>query len=103
MSNDFDKFVKRLDHLQKNAKKINGENQIPFSEMFNQQFMLTHTQNKYSSFDELLSASPFDGVPLEDIPDDKWDKWLSDSTDFQSWKEMQDSAAHNWMVNKLGF
>ena len=103
MTNDLDKFSKRLEQFQKNAKKINGNNQVPFSELFNQQFMLSHTGNQYSSFDDFLKASKFSDMPFEEIPDDEWGKWVSSQTDFQSWKDMKTNAGQQWVTKQLGF
>lgn len=71
MKNNFNKAIKKLDTLQKNASSINGENKVPFSELFSSQFMLQHTSNSFSSFSNFLNASKFGDVPFEEIPDDE--------------------------------
>lgn len=102
MINGLDDLSNSLNKLKQNAERINGNNSVPFSELFNSSFMLQHTQNAYSSFSEFLNASKFANVPFEEIPDDELDKYIADNTDFQSWKDMQTTASKNWVTKQLG-
>ena len=103
MSNDLDKFENRLKKMENGAKSINGENNVPFSELFNRSFMLKHTNNVYPSLNDFTEAGKFGDVPFREIPDKDWEKWVVASTDFPSWSEMQKSATKAWTAHKLGF
>lgn len=103
MTNNLDDLAKRLKTLSDNAKAINGENEVPFNELFSQSFMLQHTNNSYSSFDGFLKASGFADIAFEKIPNDEWDKWVANASNFGSWDEMKKSASQAWITKKLGF
>lgn len=47
MTDNLDDLAKRLKTLSDNAKAINGENEVPFNELFSQSFMLQHTNNSW--------------------------------------------------------
>jgi hypothetical protein len=100
----FKKFESKLKKIEQNAKRIDGENSIPFNELFPDNFMKQHTQ--YSSIEDMFNKSPFTIESSEDfaaIDDDNWDIFIKSSTNFESWKQMQDAAAVNWTKNQLGF
>lgn len=103
MSDGFKELSKRLNHLENNAKSIGGKNTVPFDELYNRSFMIQHTDNAYSSFDDFVNAGNFGNVTFKEIPDAEWEKWVVASTDFSSWEEMQKSAGESWIARKLGF
>lgn len=102
MTNGLDKLTKRFDELAKNASELNGTHEVPFSELFSQAFMLEHTNRKFSSFDDFVTAK-FGHMVFKDIPDDKLNEWIKTSTDFNSWSGMQISAVKSYVTKKLGF
>lgn len=50
-----------------------------------------------------LKASGFADIAFEKIPDDEWDKWVANASNFGSWDEMKESASQAWITKKLGF
>ena len=62
--------------------------------------MSKHTNYKF--FDEVLSASGFTQL-FEDIPNDDWDIYVSQHSNFTAWDEMVDTAAEPYASKKLGF
>lgn len=64
-------------------------------EMFTAEFMQEHT--KYSSFDEIVAASPIAGTTLEQLasalerPD--WNAFVAENSSFANWSEMLSAAA----------
>lgn len=102
MTNGLDKLTKRFDELAKNASELNGTHEVLSSELFSQSFMLEHTNRKFSSFDNFVTAK-FGDMAFKDIPDDEFDQWVKESTDFDSWKDMQESAGESYVTKKLGF
>ncbi|MBD5806512.1 hypothetical protein [Limosilactobacillus walteri] len=103
MNDGLDDLINHIDKMQKNAERLNGKNEFTNDELFSRPFMLQHTYNTYSSLDEFLNASKFADIPFEEIPDDEWDEWVANKTDFQSWKEMQTTAHKKLIAKKLGF
>ncbi len=77
--------------------------QIPLSDLFNKEFMKEHTS--FESFDKLLTAGGY-GTTTEEfeaIPDDEFDDYIRKHTDFDNWKEMQESAITEYMDSHLSF
>lgn len=64
-------------------------------EMFTVEFMQTHT--KFSSFDEMVAASPIAGTDHEQLASDldrpDWNAFVAENSSFASWSEMQSAAA----------
>jgi hypothetical protein len=100
----FDEFSRKLRDLQRRAEELDGESQVPVTELFPDEFMLLHTD--FPSFDAMLEASGFNVQSSEDfaaIPDDAWDAHVRAHTQFSSWDEMQSTAAQEWASRRLGF
>ncbi len=88
-----DKALKNLDRLQRNLKALDGRHEVSFGELFDVAFMRANT--KYESFEALLEASPFTVETKEDfaaIPDEPWDAFIREVTQFESWEAMQKAA-----------
>ena len=73
---------------------------LRFNELFTSNFMSKHTN--YKSFNEFLSASGFTQL-FEDIPDNDWDIYVSQHSNFSSWEEIVDTAAEQYVSKKLSF
>ncbi|HZK52631.1 MAG TPA: hypothetical protein VFC84_00285 [Desulfosporosinus sp.] len=100
----FDEFEKKLGKIQSDVNELSGERQVSFDELFNSDFMSKHT--KFQSFEELLKGGGFVVNSPEDfaaIPDDQFDKHVSETTDFDKWVDMQARAAEEYYVKKMGF
>jgi hypothetical protein len=93
----FDELQKKLEA----ASKI--KDTVSFGELFTESFMRKHS--KFSDIEELIKSGGYstDADEFKKIPDDEFDKFIKSSTDFDSWKDMQQSAANEWMAKKLGF
>lgn len=97
VTNNFDKVAK---DLEKKAKAINGP--VSFATLFNSSFMAKYTNLK--AFEELLSLGGYIVNSKEDfeaIPEDEFDKLISENTKFSSWEEMYTKAAEEYVVSKL--
>lgn len=98
-----DKLQKKLNNLQRNAEALDGEHQVPFSELFNSSFMQRYTN--FASIEALIDAGGFKVETPEDfkaIPDDDWEKHIAKTTNFSNWQEMMNEAASEWAKNQLG-
>lgn len=94
-------FENRLNQLSEDADKISGDNQIPFEELFNQQFMRKHTE--FNSIDEFVNKSGFDFTNMDSINESELDKFIEGHTSFSSWEDMKGKAAKLWITKQLGF
>jgi len=86
------------------AEQLDGENEVPFDELFDRQFMQEHTDS--SSIDGFLDQSGWEVESQEDfeqIPEDEFDVYVRQHTEFDSWEEMFRAAGTTWMWDQLGF
>lgn len=93
----------KLDNLSKRAKAIDGNHNVPLSELLPPRFLKTHT--RFDSVEDMMSKSGFKIESSEDfkaVPDDQWDAFIRDHTKFGTWKEMLQLAATEWTKNQLG-
>lgn len=98
-----DQLRRKLDDLERRARNLSGEHNVSFDEIFPPPFMRRHTQ--YQTIQEMLDASPWKVRSQADfaaIPDAPWDEFVRKSTQFRSWKEMQETAAEEYFVRRLG-
>lgn len=98
-----DKLQKQLNKMEKAAKELEKNNQIPFDELFTRSFMLKYTN--FSNFDELLEAGNFvvnSQKDFEAIPDVEFDIHISQVTKFRKWEDMLSKATEIYVSNKLG-
>lgn len=100
----FDELEHRLNDLKRRADELDGENEVPFSQLFPESFMQEYTS--FSSFDEMLSSGGFNVESQEDfdaIPDDVFDRHVVSTTKFSGWEEMLGEATSQYVAGKLGF
>lgn len=100
----FKELERKLNQIERNAKNLEGENSVPFTELFPEGFMKKFTE--FSSIEKMLIESPFSIETAEDfaaIDDNKWDEFVHRVTKFDSWEEMQLEAVSDWTAKKLGF
>lgn len=97
-----DQLSKRLTQIAENAKNLNGPHDVPMSELFNDEFMASHT--KFSSLDAFFDASGFDTSEpgfLDKIPRGELDSFVADHSQFANWTEMVQSAGGKWAKAQL--
>lgn len=92
-----DKVHQRLDQLQKNAESISGKNEVPFTELFLDSFMLANTD--FPNFQQMLDASGIEDN--EEIRGEAWNSFVVAHTRFASWDEMFKAASNEWITRKL--
>ena len=93
----------KLRNLSDNAKALNGQHNVRFSEIFSVSFLQRYTQ--FGSIDEMFAKSGFKVQTQDDfkaIPDDQWDTFISSHTQFKNWAEMKSKASAEWAKQKLG-
>lgn len=103
---DFDKVKRDLDRLSRNAKELDGTHEVPITELLTESFMNKHS--RFASFDELISGSGLvkgsETITAEDfkaIPQDKWDIWIAESTDFSDWNALIRSAGNEYIERRM--
>jgi len=100
----FDELSNKLNDMAKKAEELDGENEVPVTELCNPSFMKKHTS--YASFDELLKDGGYEVESVEDfeaIPEDEFDRHIRRNTSFDNWEDMLEAAGQAWMAKQLGF
>jgi hypothetical protein len=98
-----DEFQRKLTDLGDRARQLDGDHEVPLSELLHRSFM--SGCSRFGSLEEMFQASGFEVNSPDDfkaIPDDKWDVFIKNNTSFGSWREMLDAAVRGWTVKKLG-
>lgn len=99
-----DDFIDDLNEMEQNAKRLDGENQVPLAELFNPGFMRKYTE--FESIDELFEQSEWTVETEEDlnaIPDHEFDIYVREHTRFTDSEEMMNVAAEEWIAEEMGF
>ena len=92
-----------LESLAENLEKRANENEKPvtmvsFKDLFTPSFMAKHTQ--FANFSELLICGEFKVNSLEEfmaLLDEKFDAFVKQTTQFQTWEEMQSAAVAEYV------
>jgi len=98
----FDELQRAFKRVEKAIEGIDGENKVPFDEIFPPAFI-----RKYTDFEDIgamIDASGHDVQSPEDfraIPDDEWEKLIKARTRFESWAGMQMEATKYWAGKKI--
>ena len=98
-----DDFKRELKNTMDKIESLDGT-QVDFNELFTIEFMQNHAG--VSSFDKFLKQGNFKVETQEDfeaIPDDVFDNYVKENTDFSSWEEMSDAATDEYLDSQLDF
>ena len=82
--------------------RFGEENEIPFAELFPEEFMRLYTE--FASMEAFLEASSWEVENQEDfraIPDEPFDEYVDKHTDFPSWEVMYQTAGQRFMERKF--
>ncbi|WP_251922949.1 hypothetical protein [Salinibacter ruber] len=91
-----------FEQLEEKAKELEGENEVPFSELLDASFMREHTP--HTDFMAFLEAGGFEVETQEDfeaIPEAELDEHIRETTELESWEEMQAAATKAWVVEQM--
>ncbi|NHN50022.1 hypothetical protein G9464_20855 [Halostella sp. JP-L12] len=102
--NGLDELQDDLEELQDAAEDLDGEHELTLEELFTPDFMQRHTD--FGTIEEFFESSPWtidSEEDLEAIPDDEFNDYVDEHTDFNNGEEMQSQAGEEWAADKLGF
>lgn len=83
-------------------QRLDRTSKVPLAEMMTPEFVSTHS--RFSDFEEFIASSPFEPKTAEDflaIPDEAWDAYVAEATDFEGWQQMASVAGRDWLIRKL--
>ncbi|MDT2597112.1 hypothetical protein P7D52_13360 [Enterococcus dongliensis] len=99
----FDDIKNRLDKMSKAAQELDGEQEVPMSELLTDPFISKNSN--FQNVDEFFENSGFDMNTEEEfaaIPDDAMDTYVAENSTFESWNDMLSSATQEYVAKKLG-
>lgn len=95
----FDEFERKLGDLERKLDEVDGEHDVPASELFNDDFMRRNTQ--FQTFQAMCDAG---GVETkEEIAGDGFSQFIGTHSRFSGWSEMIQAAGAEWAKRKIGF
>lgn len=92
----FEKAQKQLDKL------VSLGDRVSFTDIFPPQFISEHSN--FRTIEELFDKSGFKVESAEDfeaIPDNEWETFIIQNTNFSSWEDMQKSAGNSLIQRTL--
>lgn len=92
-----------LDLIKNNLMKLEKNNSVYYKDLFNISFMKKHT--RFSTFNEFLKSGNFTVNSIDDfkeIPDEKMDSHVKETSNFCCWQDMLNSAVRNYTAIRLG-
>jgi len=99
----FDEINRKLNKISNAAKKIEGNNHIPFTELFPDSFITKYTDfetsQSFVDYCEKLMDADFLSIDENDI---KFNDMIQEKTLFNNWNEMAGKATEIWVGKKLG-
>lgn len=104
MEIDADEFKESVEKAleEQSGLRMNEQNEIPIKQLFTEEFMQLYTE--FVSFEALLEASPWEVEDEEDfeaIPEDEFDTYVDEHTDFPSWEVMYQTAAQQFLERQF--
>lgn len=89
-----------LDDLFGKIESASSDVDVPLRELFNDDFMSQHT--KFTSFTEFCTGLDIKtSDDLKTIPAEKMNSYVATNSDFNSWQELQSTAAQQYIVNSI--
>ena len=91
-------FAKIIDKV----KKLSGNSEIRFKDLFNNNFIINYT--KFESINQMFQESDFEIRSEEDfnnIAENKLDEYVKETTNFSNWEEMIEKAVEEWVQKEL--
>ncbi|VVO86248.1 hypothetical protein PS903_02033 [Pseudomonas fluorescens] len=88
-----------FEKLKQNIATLAATKEVQLGEMMNPAFISAHSS--YADLDELIKGSGFKAETMDDfkaIPDDEWDVFIKENTDFEDWLEMQTIAHREYVA-----
>jgi len=103
LADDLDDLADEFDEIAERAEELEGENEVPLSELFPEEFMRKHTS--HNSVEEFFDSSPWtveSEEDLEEIPDEEFDEYVQTETNFEDEEAMTDAAVEEYVARQLG-
>ena len=94
-----EELQRKLGNLAKNVTALNGEHEIPVTELLTPEFLLRNT--RFTSLEGLLERGGLTGG-FEAVSKEGRDTFIRANSSFTGWDDMIRAAAEIWVKKKLG-
>ncbi len=95
---------KKLNNLEEKAKELDGEQEIPLEKLVNNDFINKHTN--HDTFEDFIFESELldegEEITEELINSDEFNEYVKNNTDFESWKDMLQTASVEYVQRQMG-
>ncbi|KNY26357.1 hypothetical protein [Pseudobacteroides cellulosolvens] len=98
-----DDFNKDIHNIVNKAEELEGENEVSFEVLFNDNFIQKYTS--FKTLGEMFDKSQYKVESAEDldkIPEEELDAYVNKNTEFESWAEMMETAIGEYCADKIG-
>lgn len=98
-----DELQNELERLERNAKELDGTNEVPLSELFNPRFMRKYTE--FNSIEDMFEQSEWTVESEQDlnaVPERQFDMYVREHTQFSDSDEMMKVAGEEWITSEMG-
>ena len=99
---ELDPFHGRLEKAQERVFELQAGTRVDSDEFFSEEFMRSHTQ--FDSFHAFHRESPWDideGSSMDELPAERLDGYVAETTAFETWEEMKTRAAQAEILDQL--
>lgn len=97
-----DDLMKKISKMEQNAKELDGENNIPISELLTNNYLKKNT--KFKNLDEVFDfyKKDMDEEEIEEVIEtNNWNDYIRENTKFESWTDMLEDASGEWVQTKI--
>lgn len=100
----FDEVHRNLENILNKAKKIEGNNKVPLTELLPDSFIKRYTNFKTTQdfVDACEKLLDVDFLSIDEN-DEKFNQMIKEKTSFDNWNEMINEATTQCVGKKLGF
>ncbi|ODR80787.1 hypothetical protein BG842_23715 [Haladaptatus sp. W1] len=99
---ELDPLHGRLEEAQERVFELQAGTRVDSDEFFSKEFMRTHTQ--YDSFRAFYRGGSWDldeAGDMDELPNDRLDGYVAETTEFETWEEMKTAAAEEEILDQL--
>lgn len=87
--------------FEKNLNEISKPQQVELQKVLTDKYISENTT--FSSFEEFINNLDINTIEeLENFPTDKLDSFIKNHSSLQSWQDLLDGAATEYLMSKLG-
>ena len=98
-----DELLKKLDNIQRAAKKAGGQHSVPVKDLLTDDFMSRNTgfRNVQEMFDRSSQKMDSDDEVVKALKSPEWNAFVAAHTKFSTWEDLIEAAGAEWMRKQM--